>query len=388
MKKQTIKNVNLDASDPNFWNDFENNNTDNILKWNETGEYGKEFSNEDKMLLDQIQNLPEVPDINVGDIVEGKINKIDDNEIIIDVNYKDTIYVDLKPSDLKIVQNLKQYDTTNVLITDIKDSPYEIKGSITELIKMNVATKLSDYLKDDIALEATVLELIPAGFMLSIEMDNIIVTAFMPKTLAGINKLTEHQSNELIGTKINVMFESLQQEKGVYVVSRKKYLRTLIPNAIKQLKKDVKLDETIVYSGKVTGSKHFGVFVEFGECLTGMIYKVNLNPAYQDKIHEIEPGTMIDFYVKDVLKDDKIILTQILRESLWDNIKLNQIKEGVVCSIKSFGALVALDDETTGLIQKTYIEKSNITLKTGDNVKVKVVTIFKDERKIYLDLVE
>ena len=116
-----------------------------------------------------------------------------------------------------------------------------------------------------------------------------------------------------------------------------------------------------------------------------MIHKVNLNPAFHEKINEIKPGTIIDFYVRDILKGDKIILTQILRESLWDTIRVGQVKEGTVRKVADFGTLVSLDDETTGLIQKTYIEKANAKLKKGDKVKVKVVSVIKDDRKIYLD---
>ena len=47
-----------------------------------------------------------------------------------------------------------------------------------------------------------------------------------------------------------------------------------------------------------------------------------------------------------------------------------------------------MDSETTGLIQTTYIAKSNKSLKAGDEVKVKVISLIKDDRKIYLNFVE
>ena len=371
--------------DSNFWYELENEDANNILKWNAKGEYNKVFAPEYKSFLDRMHDLPDIPSINVGDVITGKINTMTKKEIVIDVNYKDSIYVDVKAPDLRIIQNLNKGDDINVMVTKISDNPYEIKGSITELIKIDVANKLRDLYKDRTALEAKVTELIPAGFMLDIEMNHITVTAFMPNTLAGVNKLTDHQSQELVGKNIMVMLETLQQEKGVYVVSRKKHLQSLIPDKIEEIKKLRKTDAEHVYAGIVTGTKDFGVFVQFDDCLTGMIHKVNLNPAFQDKIEEIKPGTVIDFYVRDILKGNKIILTQILRESLWDTIRVGQVKEGTVRSVKPFGALVSLDDETTGLIQNTYIEKANISLKKGEKIKVKVVSVIKDDRKIYLD---
>jgi predicted RNA-binding protein with RPS1 domain len=60
--------------------------------------------------------------------------------------------------------------------------------------------------------------------------------------------------------------------------------------------------------------------------------------------------------------------------------------DGTVRDVKNFGALVSLDEETNGLIQNSYLQKNSITLKEGEKVKVKVVSVIKDERKIYLNL--
>lgn len=363
--------------DKDFWDNL-TKREDNILKFNSSGKYDRTFSNQEKAFLDYLHDLPEIPNIRVGNVINGKIAKIGKRELVIDFNYKDSIYVDVNSSDLKIIKGLNVDDDIKVLITSINDAPYEIKGSITELIKMDVSNKLRSFYKENLPFDATVKKIIPAGFMLNIEMDNINVDAFMPNTLAGVNKLTKYQIDDLLGETIEVMLESLQQEKGVYVVSRKKYLKTLIPSEIKKLKKEH------IYNGTVTGAKDFGVFVEFNKCLTGMIHKVNLNPKFQDTIAKIPPGTEIEFYVKDVLKGNKIILSQNLNKSLWDTIKLGQVKTAKVKSVKPFGLLVELDGETTGLVQKHHLEKMNKKFEVGDSVKVKVISVIKDDRKIYL----
>jgi len=212
--------------DKSFWDDLEKSD-DNILKWNSEGKYERVFSTQEKNFLNYLHNLPEIPTINIGNVIVGKIAKIGKREMIIDFNYKDSIYVDINSTDHKIIKDLSINDDIKVLITSIKDNPYEIKGSITELIRMDVSNKLKSYFKEKLPLYAVVNQIIPAGFMLDIEMDKITVEAFMPNTLAGVNKLTQIQTQELLGQKIEVMLESLQQEKGVYVVSRKKYLKTL-----------------------------------------------------------------------------------------------------------------------------------------------------------------
>jgi small subunit ribosomal protein S1 len=324
-------------------------------------------------------------EVKENEVITGKIVSIVGKEILVDFGYKDYIYVD-KPKKSNVNTELNVGDEIEVLITEVSNNPFIIKGSITELIKQNVHIKMKDYFENNVSLLSSVKSMIPAGYMMDIHMDNITIEAFMPNTLADVNKLSDSQS--IMGETFEVMLETLQQEKGVYVVSRRKYLQSLIPEEIKKLKYGE------VYKGEVTGTTPFGVFVQFGstpdgpKCLTGMVHKANIDEIWHDKWHMIVPGMEIDFYVKEVIKNNKIILTQILKESLWDTIKIGKVFNGRVRDIKVFGALIQLDEETTGLIQTTYINKYSKKINVGDDIKVKVISLIRDDRKIYLNFAD
>lgn len=347
--------------------------------------------NEDYLrLLDEVIKTDDsFREVKEGEIVTGKIQSISKKEIVIDIGYKDFLYVENKLSDLKIIKDFNIDDDISVMVTEISDDPFYIKGSVTDIIRLKVSEKLKEHYYNDGFFYAVVKEMKPAGFMLDIEMDDIVVDAFMPTTLAGINKLTDEQKHALVGQKIEVMLETLQQDKGIYVVSRKKYLQSLIPNEIRKVKEEFDKNRDKVYEGIVTGTTPFGVFVEFNKCLTGMIHRYNINEewATDEKWKSIKPGMPISFYIKDVIvKKNKVILTQIIRESLWDNIWKDKILKGKVIDIKPFGALIQLDEETNGLVQRSYMQKNNISLKIGDEINVKVLLVIKDDRKIYLSV--
>jgi len=239
-------------------------------------------------------------------------------------------------------------------------------------------------LKEEDSIIALIKEMTPAGYNVELQYDTIILPGFMPNTLAGINRLFNPES--IVGKSLSVMIESYSREEGTYIVSRRKYLQTLIPDAIKELRINT------VYNGFVTGTTEFGVFVEFSSknggdiCLTGMIHKTNIDPDWQDRIKQIPSGFEIQFYVKEIIKDSKIILTQILKETLWDTIKIGQILTAKVRENKQFGTLVSLDEETIGLIHTSELEKMGKELNNGQTVKVKVIAIERTNRKIYLSL--
>jgi len=326
------------------------------------------------------EGLDNLTQVEVGATIGGKVIKITERDVTLDINNKDNVIIDRKGSEERICKQLVVGQEIDVLINNVSEQPFMIKGSLSDLVRMKVDTKMKEFFENKVSIEAHVREIIPAGYMLNIDIDHINIDAFMPNTLADVNKL--YNPEVLLNQKIKVMLETLQQDKGIYVVSRKRYLKTLITDKVKNLSSQPK-DK--VYTGFVTGTRDFGVFVQFEECLTGMIHKANINEVFRDKIADIAPGTEIDFYVKDVIKGgSQIILTQTLEESLWDTVRVGDKLDGKVITVKPFGALIALDYETNGLIQTTYINKNNKSLKSGEKVDVIVISIIRDDRKIYL----
>ena len=382
MNTQVFTNVVEGVIEDSIWENLLNENK--ILKWKGKTEnsFNKEYL---ELLLSYDSTLAKAKPLAEGQIIKGTIDSISKREIIVDFGYKDNIFVDNK--DHSLTQHLSPGDDVDVLITKITDKPYQIKGSISELLKMNVHAKMKEYFHNETALSGKVISKIAAGFLVDVELDGLKINTFMPNTLAAPNKLTEKQSDELVDQDVQVCLETLQQERGFYVVSRKKFLDAhMFEDELHKLKRGK------LYVGHVTGTTPFGVFVQFNGCLTGMIHKANAGEPLKALIKEdgridVKPGTGIEFYVKDIAKKGRqIILTQVLRESVWDKIRVGQEYEASVVSTKNFGVLVSLDEETLGLIQNTYIQKSGKTFYNNEKIKVKVISVIKDDRKIYLDL--
>jgi ribosomal protein S1 len=317
----------------------------------------------------------------VGQVTTAELTGITSTTINFSVpGYKDDIRVDNKLSESKYLKNSQVGDMIDVLVVDVNHDNFYIKGSISTLYE-NRAHQTLKSLEEGESVTATIKSLSPAGYDVEITRGGVTLSGFMPNTLAGINKLYDPTS--IIGETFEVMIESYSEQEGTYIVSRRKYLQTLIPKTIKELNYDIS------YSGHVTGTTPFGIFVEFNECLTGMIHKANVNPVWQERLSEIKPGFEIDFYIKEIVKggkSDKIILTQILRETLWDNIKNGQTLNGTVKDVKQFGTLVNLDDETVGLIHTSEMEKLKTKFQAGQGIKVKVLSVDRSSRKIFLTL--
>ena len=354
-------------------------------------DFDNEVKSDQELLIQKalLNSLYDTMVINVpkeGEIYTLVYVGMNKESLMFEGGFKDYVRVDNKPHELKYFKSLNVGDEVDLLIYKVNNKNYLIEGSIAQLYESRAHDTIKA-LKEEDSIIAFVKELTPAGYNVELQYDTIILPGFMPNTLAGINKLSVPES--IVGQSLPVMIESFSRDEGTYIVSRRKYLQSLIPEAIKELKTKT------VYTGNVTGTSDFGIFVEFaphegGEvCLTGMIHKTNVDPDWQDRIKQIQPGYEIQFYVKEIIKDSKIILTQILRESLWDTIKIGQTLIGVVKDNKQFGTLLWLDEskETIGLLHNSELEKVGKSYTLNQSVKVKVIAIERMNRKIYLSVV-
>jgi ribosomal protein S1 len=327
--------------------------------------------------LDSLYDSIQIETPSAGSVVRSTYLGMMSNQYVFSVvGYKDDVRIENKPGEAKYLNSIEVGEQVDLLITEVVQSTYFIKGSIASLYESRAHENMKS-LEEGESVTAYIRALNPAGYDVELTNGGVTLPAFMPNTLAGINKLYDPSS--IIGDTFQVMVESFSEHEGTYIVSRRKYLQSLIPDEISNL------EFNTLYGGRVTGTTPFGIFVEFNECLTGMIHKANVTEEWQNRISEIKPGQQIEFYIKEIIKD-KIILTQVLRETLWDTIKNGQLIEGRVKDVKQFGTLVILDDETVGLIHTSEMEKLGKKFTSGQDIRVKVLSVDRSSRKIFLTL--
>lgn len=357
----------IETQDLDFWEELEMQDFKRKNRKIRTPEHIEE----EKRYFEYLMEVP-IPNT----IITGEYIGIFTDQHCFNVNgFKDWVRVDNRPSENKYLKNTSPGDTIEILLNKVRnDNNFIIQGTICGIYETAAHQSLKS-LDEDAVVVGNIKSSGPAGYEVDIIQNGITLSGFMPNTLAGINKL--HDPESIVGEQLELMIESFSKDEGTYIVSRRKYLNSLVPEEMK------KLDTEKVYNGVVTGTAQFGVFIEFNKCLTGMIHRANIHPDWQDRITEINPGTIIEFYVKEIVKG-RIILTQILRDTLWDSIKSGQILEGIVMDKKQFGVLVSLDEETMGLIHTSELEKLNRKFTTDEKLKVRVLAVDRQNRKIFL----
>lgn len=351
----------------------------------------QEFYN---MLNDTNLTSDMVPYITEGEVLEGRIHTMSERWATVDVNYREMLYIDLSKEDADMISEYRAGDVVNVKVISDKTTSREFAlASITEGTKQAIFTELRTAADEGgTAYMGTVVSMIPGGgYIVKVQG----IECFMPGSLAGINKLADFES--IIGTKMYVVPDSFSERRGTLVVSHRAYLQAMIPGKIAEIEEN--LDQVV--KGNVTGTAKFGVFCEFNDCLTGMIHVNDLNPewAAKHKAGEIEPADEIEFKVKEIVSNKKIILTQVEpKEPVVDNsweeftkdLEIPSVVDGTVRSVKDYGVFVQVHGSVVGMAHSSSFPKGvNLreTFSKGQEVAVEITKIDNDTNKVFLKVI-
>lgn len=363
MELQTLKNK--------IMNEFENT---------QDGLTDAEYYNKYFEMYNDVQYLPDV-----NSIIPATFMSRDKNEAVFATNYKSDIIVRLNNNELELVENLKHGQDVEIFVTNVIDTKKEtiMYGSVEEVYHFNLMQKVnitlqSLYEKKEV-FTGTPVNYDTYGYDIVINVDYEEILIRMPHLLADVNKLPD--PNSIIGQEIQFKVE--KNDRNEFIASRKAHLLEVAKKELKELVIGN------IYTGFVTDSRPFGVFVQIGYN-TGMVHRSNLSESAIEMLDQekVEPGMLIEVYLKDIFKD-KLTLTQIWRDSLWDTIKVGDIIEGKIVSIKPFGGndfglLVKFDYETKGMIHSSNLDKGIDSFKLGQKITTKVEGVNKGKRQITL----
>ena len=353
--------------------------------------YAQDFYN----MISDVKFDDSIVELGIGRIETGRIHSMSEKWATVDIGYREMLYIDLAKEDRDVIEDLRPGDDVSVkILSDKTESREYAIASISEGTKQRVFAELRVAADEGgTAYIGTVKEMIPGGgYIVSVQGIN----CFMPGSLAGINKL--HDFESIIGTKMYVVPDSFSASRGTIVVSHRKYLQAMIPHMIEELKQNMGVE----IKGTVTGSAKYGVFVEFNTCLTGMIHVNDLNQDLSErhKSQSIAPGEEVSFKIKEIVSNEKIILTQkeavdIKEDNSWDEFEKNLkipmvIENATIRSIKDYGVFISVHGSVVGMAHiSEFPEGMSLkdTFNKGEQIKVEITKVDMDTKRVFLKVV-
>ena len=350
------------------------------------------MANEETLMsMDELLKDYDVKKLNNGDILKGTVIEVNDKEVSVNINYAFDGLIrkeEVSSDEADPREVLSAGDEIEVYVISPNDGDGYVELSLKRAQKIKEEENIEEAFKSQKTVSVKVKEEIKGG--LSAYYGNLRV--FIPGSLASRERIN---LSTLIGKTLQVKITELDLNKNKIVASR----RVIEEEEYNKNKKAIwdSLQEGEKRSGVVKKIVKFGAFVDIGG-IEGLIHLSDLSWERVNKAEDVvKEGDKVEVFIGSVDKEKErlsLILKDIAKEP-WtlheDDIKEGDVVEGRVVRFTSFGAFIELFEGIEGLVHITEITDENITkpsdvLKINQKVKVKVLNIDKENKKIALSI--
>jgi len=341
----------------------------------------------------ELQMASGVKEVRKGDIVEGKVIKIAENEVVVDFGGKSEGIVPL--NELSIRNNLANPSELinigdSLMLMVIKEENEEGQPVLSKKRADRILAweKLEEAMQSKKELKAPVIEVVKGGVLVDVG-----IRGFVPASL--LERGYVEDLNEYLGKELRLRVIEIDKEKQRVVLSQKVILEEEYEQKKKELWEQLSVGQ--VKKGIVKRLTNFGAFVDIGG-VEGLLHVSEL--AWERVNHPsdvLKEGQEIEVKIIGLDKENQKISLS-LKELLADpwktkiaNYKENDVVIGKVLRTAPFGAFVELEPGLEGLVHisqlaNRHVAKTEDAVKSGDEVKVKILKIDEDNKKISLSI--
>ena len=328
--------------------------------------------------------------IKTGQVVPGKIVKVTNDHVIVDIHYKSEGFVPRSEfrGPEEGGEKLQPGQTVEVYVEQIED-----KNGIVSLSKdkANIKKVWQDIIQakeQDSVIQGKVISAVKGG--LSVDIG---IKAFLPGSQLDVRPVRKPEA--FVGQTLDLKIIKINHKRGNVVLSRKPLLE-------KEREKFHKLEDIkpgAVVKGVVKNITNYGAFVDLGD-RDGLLHITDMSWSrieHPSKLLRI--GQELDLKVLKVdLEKNRISLgLKQLNEEKWEeavsHYKIGANVKGVVSSVVDYGAFILLDGGMEGLVHinemswtPRKIKHPSHILKQGQELEVRVIDIRRDNKKLSLSL--
>lgn len=323
-----------------------------------------------------------------GQIVEGIILKVTNDNIIVDIQYKSEGIIprsEFRHFDKE--ENLEVGQKVEVYIEQIED-----KDGIVVLSrdKANIKKAWQDIIRvkeNDEIIQGKVISVVKGG--LSVDIG---IKAFLPGSQLDIRPVRKMDS--FIGQTLDFKILKMNQKRGNIVLSR----RAILEKDRGKLPKIAEIKEDSVVKGIVKNITDYGAFIDLGD-RDGLLHITDMSWSRIEHPSDLlQVGQELDLKILkfDPEKNRVSLGLKQLNKEKWEeavaNYEIGSLVKGKISSIVDYGAFVLLDGGLEGLVHVNEIswtrkvKNPSHVLKVGEELEVKIIDIKRDSRKLSLSI--
>jgi small subunit ribosomal protein S1 len=322
------------------------------------------------------------------DVIKGTVTHMTDREAIIDINAKSEGVISL--NEFRYNPDLKVSDIVEVIVDIREDKTGQLVLSHRKA-RVIMAWDRVNEAHDKNEVVTGFVKCRTKGGMI---VDVFGIEAFLPGSQIDVKPIRDY--DQYVNKNMEFKIVKINHEFKNVVVSHK----ALIEADIEEQKKEIigQLEKGQVLEGTVKNITSYGVFIDLGG-VDGLVHITDLSWNRINHPGEIlELDQKLNVVILDFDDDKSRIqlgvkqLSQHPWEALSEDLKEGDVVDGKVAVIADYGAFVEVAPGVEGLVHvsemswSTHMRSAQDFVKVGDEVKVSILSLDREERKMSLGM--
>lgn len=329
--------------------------------------------------------------IHNGEVVEGTVIDVKDDEIILNIGYKaDGIitkseYTNDSSIDLK--EAIHVGDTMEAKVLKVNDGEGQVLLTYKRLAAEKGNKRLEEAFENHEVLTAPVAQVLDGG--LSVVVDEARV--FIPASL--VSDTYEKNLQKYAGQEIEFVISEFNPRRRRIIGDRKQLLVAKKAEMQKALFERIHVGDVV--EGTIKNVTDFGAFIDLGGA-DGLLHISEMswgrveNPKKTFKV-----GEKLKVLIKDISGDKIALSLKFADQNPWltaaEKYAAGNVVTGRVARMTDFGAFVELEPGVDALlhvsqISQEHVEKPSDVLSVGQEITAKVVDFNGEDKKISLSM--
>jgi small subunit ribosomal protein S1 len=327
-----------------------------------------------------------------GDVVKGKVVRIDKDEVLVDIGYKAEGVI--PSNELSIRKSVDPHEEVELgeeidaLVLTKEDAEGRLILSKKRARFEKAWRKIEVAADSGEPVEGSVIEVVKGGLILDLG-----VRGFLPASLVDIRRV--HNLDEFMSQTLECKVIELNRSRNNVVLSR----RAVLEEERKEVREQIlgRLEPGQVVEGKISNIVDFGAFVDL-DGIDGLIHISELSWSHVNHPSEVVSiGDDVRIKVLDIDRDRQRISLGLkqTQEDPWQRVinthRGGDVLEGTVTKVVAFGAFVEILPGVEGLVHISeladhHVENPSEVVEPGSKLNVKILEIDEERRRLSLSI--
>ena len=339
----------------------------------------------EQMLEDSVKTIRN------GEIVQGTVIDVKEDEIILNIGYKaDGIITKNEYSNdasLVLTDAVHVGDTMEAKVLKVNDGEGQVTLTYKRLAAEKGNKRLEEAFENQEVLKAPVTQVLDGGLCVNVDEARV----FIPASL--VSDTYEKDLSKYADQEIEFVITEFNPRRRRIIGNRKQLLLAEKAEKQKELMEKIHVGDTV--EGTVKNVTDFGAFIDLGG-VDGLLHISEMSWGRVDNPKKVfTVGETLKVLVKDI-HDTKVALSLKFPETNpWANAAekyaVGTVVTGKVARMTDFGAFVELAPGVDALlhvsqISRAHVEKPSDVLSVGQEITAKIVDLNEADKKISLSM--